>query len=177
MRADIAIEQMVVILVAIIAAGMLISLAFGQLPNLARTLSCSAHSIMGALVPGGDVSPTLPEYCTPERRDTPKIEKSESETIEELAAYVLDCWEKGERGNLNDTFSCNQLAISSEETFTITPQEISNIFIENDLCSDLGIQDNSSGCGFKQQINWTKPSITNNDFVLIEYKPGAVVVR
>lgn len=178
MKADIAIDQMIVILVAVIAAGMLIALAFGKLPELARSISCSAHSLMNALIPeAGGLSPTLPEYCTPARRETPKIEKSENDTMDELAAYILDCWEKGERGNLNDTFSCNQLSISSTETFAILPQEIVNIFIKNDLCSDKGIQDNSSGCGTKQQINWTKTSITNKDFVLIEYAPGKVVVR
>jgi hypothetical protein len=177
MRGDIAIESMITIMIAIIAAGLLISLAFGRLPELALSLSCSAHSLMNSLIPSGDLEPSLPEYCKPETRETKKIGMDKNRTAEEIAAYILDCWEKGERGGVGETFQCNQFAIDYDENFVIDRDDIIQVFIDNDLCTSSGIMDNTTGCGSLSQIQWNKTDFKNKDFVLLEYTPGKVLVR
>ena len=178
MRADVAINSMITVMVAIIAAGMLIALAFGKLPELAKSLSCSAYSIMGAIVPSeGGVQPSLPAYCNPTINDTPKLEKGKNQTTEEIAAYILDCWEQGQKGGLNTTFICHQLNLDNEQNFVISANEITQIYLDNGLCGADGIQSNSTGCGTQNQITWTKNEIKNQDFILIEYTQGTVTVR
>jgi len=177
MRADVAIDSMVMIMVAIIAAGMLIALAFGKLPELSMSLSCSAHSIMYSLVPSGTADPTLPDYCTPGRRETATVGKDRNQTAEEIAAYILDCWERGERGGVSESFQCNQFNINYDENFVLEPKDIVGVFIDNDLCTQSGIMDNSTGCGTESQIVWNKTGFKNKDFVLVEYTSGKVVVR
>ena len=178
MRAEIAIESMVTVMIALVGAGMLIALAFGKLPELASSMSCSAYSIMSAITPAPEgMSQPLPAYCTPKREDTPKLDKSKNQTIDELAAYILGCWEQGSRGGVNDTFSCQQLSLASSENFSIIPADITFVYKFNDLCNDRGIQDNSTGCGTVNQIIWRKSEIKNQDFVLIEYNYTQVVVR
>lgn len=178
MRADISIDSMVVILVSVVAAGMLISLAFGKLPELSQRLSCSAHRVMASIIPASSgSSPSLPEYCSPQRQKTTTLEKSKSETVEQLAAYVLGCWEKGEHGSLQTVITCDQVSIDSPSPFSITPEDITSVFISNGLCNSDGIQSNITGCGAKNQIDWQKANITNKDFILFEYVPGKVVVR
>jgi hypothetical protein len=177
MRADVAIESMVMIMVAIIAAGLLIALAFGRLPQLAKSLSCSAHSIMYAIVPSGDVAPELPDYCAPPKPETPMVSKDRNQTTEEIAAYILDCWEKGERGGSNESFPCSQFSVDYSDNFVIEPTDVVKIYLDNDLCTSSGIMDNATGCGSLNQIQWNKSQFKNKDFILIEYTPGKVMVR
>lgn len=177
MKGDVAIESMVMIMVAIIAAGMMIALAFGQLPRLAQSLSCSAHSIMYALVPSGDLSPELPDYCAPDRPETPQVSKDRNQTAEEIAAYILDCWERGERGGSGGSFPCSQFSIDYSEDFVLERRDIVQVYLDNGLCTTSGIMDNATGCGSANQIAWNKSEFKNKDFLLIEYQPGMVVVR
>ncbi len=178
MRADIAIESMVTILVAVVAAGMLIGLAFGKLPSLSQKISCSAYTIMNAITPVQDGSrPELPSYCTTPRSSTAKISKSRNQTVEEIAAYLLDCWEQGESGGLNESFTCNEFSIASDQNFVLSPPDIIQVLKDNDLCNDGGIMDSAHGCGTAQQILWNRTQINNKDFVRVVYDKGVVVVK
>ena len=177
MKADVAIESMVMIMVAVIAAGMVIALAFGKLPELAKSLSCSAHSIMYAIVPSGDISPEMPDYCAPEKSPTPVVSMDRNQTAQEIAAYILDCWEKGEHGGLKESFPCNQFAIDYAGDFVLQPKDIVKVYLDNGLCTASGIMDNATGCGALDQISWNRTEFKNKDFVLVEYTPGKVNVR
>ena len=94
----------------------------------------------------------------------------------ELLAHIISCWERGNYGKDDKDFMCYQIVVPQECTGTqITPDIISNILKNQELCNVVGMKD--SGCGKSNdlKINLNRV-LKEGDNILIEYRDNKVIV-
>ena len=175
-KADIALNTMLVILIAVISIIMLIGFFSQLFPSFGKTVYCNTLFLVQkqSFIP--QEMRAEQSFCQ-ENPTTKKIYLEQDIDVNiSILSTISACWEQSEKGKRSDGILCFEIIVGN---FITTPvhineTEITDILIENNMCNVLPNNDiiSSSGelCGSENKIIWNLgQEIYPNQNILIEY--------
>ena len=195
-KGDIAIDTVMVIIVALISLSLMITFVGHKLPGAGKKAYCLSFFYLSEslglqdIKSSGCVEYASVEMYTIEYRELKPESKSqnpfypfasdEPEIIfppeygcvpeKELVANTVACWIKAQSGKMNKGFLCKEIILSKNCNATnITELNATQILVSESACSIIGNNDTVLLCGDADNINWKINSTNHDTNILIEY--------
>lgn len=159
--------------IALAGIGLLLSVVTTIAPNFTGPVMCGVYqAVMGIMPVPEESKPPLPWYCTSTRGCEMQRKELSSETpdalAEEMADYLVNCWECSERGEEAQTFTCYELYTDLE----VEEREVTEKIKEKGMCgilpnNVLDADESNIECGSGNKIYWDGDKL--RETIIVKY--------
>lgn len=190
-KGDIAINLVLIIVIAVISIFLLIGLFATKLPGFSKSLYCKTffHVYSKTFVPSG--LRVDPEYCQESAAlrvdlitNSTMGNQSSGATLEEtfrnsIVAYSFACWKETDFGRLTERLLCFELTTPPNmPQVQFSERDATDLMLDNNLCDAFPNDDERPTCGSEDRLEFlTNPlRVEGRTNLLIEYDGTQVLV-